>query len=31
VYRRNRTTGGFIIIDENSNRTVGAGMIVEAA
>jgi len=30
-YRRNRTTGGFIIIDENSNRTVGAGMIVEAA
>lgn len=30
-YRRNRTTGGFIIIDENTNRTVGAGMIVEAA
>jgi bifunctional enzyme CysN/CysC len=30
-YRRNRTTGGFIIIDETSNRTVGAGMIVEAA
>jgi bifunctional enzyme CysN/CysC len=29
-YRRNRTTGGFIIIDETSNRTVGAGMIVEA-
>jgi sulfate adenylyltransferase subunit 1 len=29
-YRRNRTTGGFIIIDENTNRTVGAGMIVEA-
>jgi bifunctional enzyme CysN/CysC len=28
-YRRNRTTGGFIIIDETSNRTVGAGMIVE--
>ena len=28
-YRRNRTTGGFIIIDENTNRTVGAGMIVE--
>jgi bifunctional enzyme CysN/CysC len=30
-YRRNRTTGGFIIIDETTNRTVGAGMIVEAA
>jgi bifunctional enzyme CysN/CysC len=29
-YRRNRTTGGFIIIDEATNRTVGAGMIVEA-
>jgi len=28
-YRRNRTTGGFIIIDENTNRTVGAGMIVD--
>ncbi|MBE1486910.1 sulfate adenylyltransferase subunit CysN [Plantactinospora soyae] len=28
-YRRNRTTGGFIIIDETTNRTVGAGMIVE--
>lgn len=30
-YLRNRTTGGFIIIDEGTNRTVGAGMIVEAA
>jgi bifunctional enzyme CysN/CysC len=30
-YRRNRTTGGFILIDESSNRTVGAGMIIEAA
>jgi bifunctional enzyme CysN/CysC len=29
-YRRNRTTGGFILIDETSNRTVGAGMIIEA-
>jgi bifunctional enzyme CysN/CysC len=29
-YRRNRATGGFIIIDESTNRTVGAGMIVEA-
>ncbi|MBF9134069.1 sulfate adenylyltransferase subunit CysN [Plantactinospora sp. S1510] len=28
-YRRNRTTGGFIVIDEMTNRTVGAGMIVE--
>jgi bifunctional enzyme CysN/CysC len=31
AYRRNRTTGGFIIIDESSNRTIGAGMIVEAS
>jgi bifunctional enzyme CysN/CysC len=30
-YRRNRTTGGFIVIDESSNRTVGAGVIVEAS
>jgi len=29
-YRRNRTTGGFILIDESTNRTVGAGMIIEA-
>jgi bifunctional enzyme CysN/CysC len=29
-YRRNRTTGGFILIDEGSNRTVGAVMIIEA-
>jgi bifunctional enzyme CysN/CysC len=29
-YRRNRTTGGFILIDEASNRTVGAGMITSA-
>ncbi|MDA1361533.1 GTP-binding protein [Glycomyces luteolus] len=27
-YRRNRATGGFIIIDEADNRTVGAGIIV---
>jgi bifunctional enzyme CysN/CysC len=26
-YRRNRATGGFILIDEATNRTVGAGMI----
>jgi bifunctional enzyme CysN/CysC len=30
-YRRNRTTGGFVIIDEATNRTVGAGMIVDTA
>jgi bifunctional enzyme CysN/CysC len=30
-YRRNRTTGGFIIIDETTNRTVAAGMIIEAS
>ncbi|MEU8296582.1 GTP-binding protein [Micromonospora sp. NPDC048909] len=30
-YRRNRTTGGFVVIDETTNRTVGAGMIVEAS
>ncbi|HEU4426363.1 MAG TPA: GTP-binding protein [Pilimelia sp.] len=28
-YRRNRTTGGFILIDEATNRTVAAGMIIE--
>jgi bifunctional enzyme CysN/CysC len=26
-YQRNRDTGGFILIDESTNRTVGAGMI----
>ncbi|HEY2793995.1 MAG TPA: sulfate adenylyltransferase subunit CysN [Micromonosporaceae bacterium] len=30
-YRRNRTTGGFIVIDEATNRTVGAGIIVEVS
>ncbi|GIJ51156.1 hypothetical protein Val02_80420 [Virgisporangium aliadipatigenens] len=30
-YRRNRTTGGFVVIDEQTNRTVGAGMIIEAS
>ena len=29
-YARNRATGGFIFIDESSNETVGAGMIVPA-
>jgi bifunctional enzyme CysN/CysC len=28
-YRRNRTTGSFILIDEATNATVGAGMIIE--
>ena len=27
-YRRNRTTGSFILIDEATNDTVGAGMIL---
>jgi bifunctional enzyme CysN/CysC len=26
-YRRNRTMGGFILIDESTNRTVGAGIV----
>jgi len=26
-YRRNRTTGSFVLIDETTNDTVGAGMI----
>jgi bifunctional enzyme CysN/CysC len=30
-YSRNRATGAFIVIDEASNETVGAGMIVPAA
>jgi bifunctional enzyme CysN/CysC len=29
-YGRNRQTGGFIMIDETTNATVGAGMITEA-
>jgi bifunctional enzyme CysN/CysC len=29
-YRRNRATGGFILIDEATNVTVGAGMILDA-
>jgi bifunctional enzyme CysN/CysC len=28
-YRRNRTTGGFVLIDEATNVTVGAGMILD--
>ena len=29
-YSRNRTTGSFILIDEATNDTVGAGMVLEA-
>jgi sulfate adenylyltransferase subunit 1 len=29
-YRRNRATGGFILIDEATNATVGAGMIIDS-
>ena len=28
-YSRNRATGGFVVIDESTNRTVGAGMILD--
>jgi sulfate adenylyltransferase large subunit len=31
TYARNRATGAFILIDESTNDTVGAGMVVEAA
>ncbi|MCQ9163637.1 sulfate adenylyltransferase subunit 1 [Arthrobacter sp. STN4] len=27
-YGRNRETGGFVLVDERTNRTVGAGMVV---
>jgi bifunctional enzyme CysN/CysC len=30
-YRRNRTTGSFILIDEGTNSTVGAGKILGAS
>jgi bifunctional enzyme CysN/CysC len=30
-YRRNRSTGGFILVDEVTNATVGAGIITRAA
>ena len=29
-YARNRLTGGFILVDESTSNTVGAGMIVDA-
>ena len=28
VYDKNRTTGSFILVDEQSNETVGAGMLL---
>ncbi|HET7647721.1 MAG TPA: GTP-binding protein [Gaiellaceae bacterium] len=30
-YARNRATGAFVLIDEATNETVGAGMVVDAA
>ena len=30
-YRRNRTTGSFILVDEDTNATVGAGMVLGEA
>ena len=30
-YASNRATGAFILIDEATNETVGAGMVVDAA
>jgi len=30
TYRKNRTTGSFIVIDRISNTTVGAGMIIDS-
>ncbi len=29
-YRRNRNTGSFILVDEGTMETVGAGMIIGA-
>jgi sulfate adenylyltransferase subunit 1 (EFTu-like GTPase family) len=31
AYASNRRTGSFILIDESSNETVGAGLIAPAA
>jgi bifunctional enzyme CysN/CysC len=31
AYARNRAMGAFILIDESTNDTVGAGMVVEAS
>ena len=29
-YRRNRTTGSFILVDETTNTTAGAGLVIES-
>ncbi len=31
AYARNRATGAFILIDEHSNDTVAAGMVLDAS
>jgi len=30
-YAENRTTGAFVLVDETTNETVGAGMVIEAS
>jgi bifunctional enzyme CysN/CysC len=30
-YAQNRATGAFVLVDEATNETVGAGMVVEAS
>jgi sulfate adenylyltransferase subunit 1 (EFTu-like GTPase family) len=30
-YSENRTTGAFVLVDEVTNETVGAGMVVSAS
>ena len=30
-YEENRSTGAFVIVDEATNETVGAGMVLSAA
>ena len=30
-YARNRATGAFVLVDEATNETVGAGMVIDAA
>jgi sulfate adenylyltransferase subunit 1 len=30
-YSENRTTGAFVLVDEATNETVGAGMVVSAS
>ena len=31
AYADNRSTGAFILVDESTNDTVGAGMVLEAS